>query len=240
MGIIRKKKYRLLFIILFIVFGLVSVYDGGTMTNRGIRLFPNIVALGIILIWFKSKTNRFVIAFLICLLISASFAFFYETAVFRELTLLFNLLGYVLLGFAVIPKFSKIKASWFLGIYFVICLMFWAYTLYQFTEISREQLASNFHYILMNLNNLGLIFMLSSALLFVHQKPSKIAMTFLGFVFVYILSEIARGASYYSPRRVELFFYGCRILYALAMAWVVYCYALMNDLEQDSITDVNI
>jgi uncharacterized membrane protein len=239
MDVIQKKQYGILFIILFMLFGLASIYDGGTMINRGIRLFPNVVALGVLLIWFKPKTNPFILAFLACLLISDCLAFYYEKPILKELTLFFNLLAYILLGFAVIPKFSKIKAGWFLGIYFLICLVFWAYTLFQLIEISRDQIANSSEYILMNLNSLGLIFILSSALLYVHQNPSKIAMTFLGFVFVYILSELARGASYYSPTRIDMFFYGCRILYALAMALAVYSYALMNDSEKEKTTISN-
>ncbi|MEL6810350.1 MAG: hypothetical protein AAFP76_03325 [Bacteroidota bacterium] len=232
MNTIKKIGNLKLAFLFFLVFGSISIVDGGTAINRIIRVIPLAFAIVIILLGFRNKSHKYVIAFLLGHLLSGLFAIKYESPIYRELTIIFGLLGNLALGLSVIPKFNKIKTNWFLGIYFVICLVLAIYTLYGVTEISRVQLANNFHFILMNLGYLSLLFILTSAMLFVHQKPNKISMLLLGFVMVFALSELARGASYYSNTRVEVFFYGCRILYVLSLAILINCCGVLDDFEE--------
>lgn len=205
------------------------------MMSRGIRLLPIVAALGLIVFRFDIRTHKFVIGFLIFILLSGAAAFFYEKAIFREFTLIFAFIGYILLGFTVIRNLNRLKSGWLLGIYFCATVLLMAYFLYELTEMSRSEYVNHLNYLLLNLSNLGLVFILASALLFVHQNPNKISMLFLGFAIVFILSELMRGASYYYDSRVDLFFYGCRILFVLALAMLVYCCGLVDAAHKNKV-----
>ncbi|MEZ4874653.1 MAG: hypothetical protein R2793_04215 [Flavobacteriaceae bacterium] len=155
-------------------------------------------------------------------------ALFFERPIFGILTLFFSGIAYTLAGFSATRQLSKIKASWFLRIYFFITLLVIGYFLFELTQLSKSQYTSYVQFVLFNVVNLALIFMLASALLLVHQNPTQIAMVFLAFVFVFILSEITRAASYYSETRVDLFIYGSKILYVLALALLINCCGLIE------------
>ena len=215
-------------LLFFVVFSLLSILDLGTMGNRVLRVIPNVFALGFVYFAFTPKVHKYPLYFLIALLISAILSFFFENQIFGLLTLVFAFIAYCIVGFAAIKQLSKIKANWFLRIYFIITLIVLGYFLFEVTQIGKDQYSSYLQFILFNINNLALIFMLASALLLVHQNPTQIAMVFLGFVVVLILSEVLRAASYYSPEKVNVFFYGCRVLYVLALALLINCCGLIE------------
>ena len=197
------------------------------MINRAIRLLPNLVAFYIIYTVYKNTSHKYILIFLFCIFISSICAFFYERPIFTVLSLSFNFLGYLSLGLALIPKLSKIKAGWFLKVYFFIALGFIAYTLIDLNQLSKPYLES-IPYILMNLNSLGLVFILGSSLLFVHQSPNSISLLFLLAVIIFILSEITRAVNYYSVEKVYLFFYACRFFYILSLSFIIYCCGLVE------------
>ncbi|MCB0456134.1 MAG: hypothetical protein KDC91_00190 [Flavobacteriaceae bacterium] len=206
--------------------------DLGTLANRILWILPNAAAIGIIYFLFTPKIHRFPLLFLWLLLVSSSLALKFEQFIFGVLTLVFSGTAYLVVGFSAIKQLSKIKANWFLGIYFIITLLVLGYFLFELVQISKDQYTGFLQFILFNIANLALIFMLASALLLVHQNPTKIAMVFLGFAFVFILSEIVRAASYYSETRINLFIYGSRVLYVFALALLLNCCQLIEAEER--------
>lgn len=233
-GTQKSPGIRTHLLFFFLIMTAISIYDGGTMVNRAIRLVPNLGALIYLIASRNTKSSIFLNLFLICQLLSAVVAFYYEISWLRETMLFLSFASYLLLGFAGLQEINRLKANWFLALYFVIGISITAYLLYELTEFSRQRFEEETVYIFMLVNNLGLLFMLISALLYVNEKPFKPAMIFLGIVVIFILSEITRAASYYSEERIELFFYGCRILYVLSLTFLLWYAFVRAKLSSDN------
>ncbi|MEZ4858312.1 MAG: hypothetical protein R2781_05835 [Flavobacteriaceae bacterium] len=222
---LSNLKVSLLF---FILFSIITFFDFGTMVNRTMRLLPNLAAIGILYFAYTPKIHKDSLQFLFFLLASAITAFFYENPIFGILTLVFSTIAYSIVGISAIKQLSKLKASWFLRVYFFITLLVLGYFLFELTQLSKDQYDSYLQFILFNIGNLAIIFMLAGALLLVHQNPNQVAMVFLAFVIILILSEISRAASYYSKTSVALFIYGSKVLYILALTLLINCCGLIE------------
>jgi len=221
---LQKSPTAYLAVGFFIVFLLLSFYDGGTLTNRGIRVVPNIAAVIIIFTSVKISNNIYIFYFLLLLFLSSITSFGYTKFIFRELTIIFNFLAYVALGYSIIPKLKSIKTNWFLSFYFFIAFCVTLYLFNQLLDIKKDKLVDTLNYILMNLNILGFVFVIASSSLYLNHSLSKKSMLFFVIGLIFILSEITRFALYYSDAYVDLFYYSSRFLYILGLSLLIfYC-----------------
>ena len=160
-------------LIFFLVMTAVSVYDGGTMINRGIRLIPNVLALVWLLSSKRFRRSIYFILFLSCQLVAAIIAFYYEISWLRETMLILSFASYLMLGFVGLQEIDRIKTNWFLSVFFVLGIAITGYLLFELTAFSKQRFEEEAIFIIMLINNLGLLFMLISALLFVNEKPGQ-------------------------------------------------------------------
>ena len=215
-----KLVYKVL--LFFIVFFLISIIDAGYMMNRAIRLIPNLAAIIILIYSYKLNSNKYILGFLVLLLLSAIASFDYENMLLRRATIIFSFLAYLVLGFSILPKVGKLKTNWFLSVYFIIALLVAIYLFSQLLDISKAAFEGKIEYMLFMLNSIGFIFVIASAMLYIHHSPNKRAMLFLLIVMVFILSEMTRFALYYSDVYIDFFYYSCRFFYVLGLALVIY------------------
>jgi hypothetical protein len=226
-----KLLYAVL--IFFIFFFLLNIIDGGVMVNRSLRLIPNLAAI-IIIYWFKEKRNKYIVGFLILLLLSALVSFGYENIILRRLTIVLTFFAYLVLGFSIIPKIEKLMTSWYLSAYFIVVLLVTIYLLSVLLDVNKTKFDNTIDYYLFMFNIIAFVFALASAILYVHHSPTKNAMIFFLTVVVLILSEMTRFALYYSDLYIDFFYYSCRFLYVLGLSLLIFYCGLKEPLKFSS------
>jgi hypothetical protein len=233
----KISHLRYLAIGFFLTFFLISIIDAGVFFNRMNRLAPNIAALLILIFSLKIKPNKYILGFLFLILFSSIAAFGYEIFFLRELTIVFNFVGYFTLGYSVIPKISSLKANLFLKLYFFIALLVIVYLLSQLLYINKERYDSTLDYILFIISNISFVFAIATAILYVHYSPNKKSILFFIIVIVFIFSEIARFALYYSEEYFEFLYYSCRLLYVLGLSLLLYYCGNKNEVSSSIISE---
>ncbi len=184
----------------------------------------------LILLRFNKFKDRFVLIFLLTLIIADVFNVYYENPICRKLTSLFKLSGYLLLIYKIISKVRFMKPNNLFKILFlaIICINL-SGAIYLITSVSNKT-NDVIELILLIIYGIVLISLCSVAANYNFRYNTRRSTYFLYFSFGLLFTDLFAFLGYFLS--YEYFFYGTRLFYIGTLFFIV-LYALYTKEEED-------
>lgn len=240
---IFHKNYKTLTVVLALILfglGLIAFYSltikqgdvSNFMAYRFMRAVVCFTYLTIIFLFQKKESNPLLISFLALYGTSSLLAIWYENNTLATLAMGLNVIAFLSLIRAILPKVEIFKFDWFHILSFLIMMIFNGFLGYQFIIMFKEFTLSNLHFTFIVLNTLGIVFVSYLGILFNHKYSSKNTLIFTGFVFLLLFTEVFRGIAYYDMAYGDFSAHIARALLIISLSLLIhYTFLVKKDKE---------
>lgn len=222
---IFHKHYRLLIFslgtLLFII-SIITLTNSNIFFYRFLRGFICFVFLILILLFQKKDSNPLLMVFLAFYGTSSVLTMWYENNLMATLSMGLNVLSFIVLIRALLPKISFIKINSFLIISFAVMILINGFLSYHFITMFKGMTLSNTHFAFVILNTLGIVLVSFLGLLYNHKYSTKSSIIFVGFILLLLFSEVFRGIAYYEMAYGDYSAHIARGLLILSMALLMH------------------
>jgi len=167
------------------------------LAYRGLRGFTCFAYLGLIFFTLRDRINFHLAVFLLFYGTSSFATIWYENNMIAILSTILNVISFLLLIWALLPKvnFRKMNKPFLIG--FILVMLVNGYLLYRLIEMISNMSLSNTHLVLLAISTMALLFVGFLTLLYNHEYSTKGTVIFLMFVFQIIFAEVFRALAYY-------------------------------------------
>lgn len=232
----ETNPYKIILVLLGIIVFVVGFYfhkAENFLVYRFLRGFVSFLFLAVLL-WYKRKNvNKLLVLFLILYGLSSILTIGYENSNFATIALVCNVLSFVVLAAALLPKvnFKKIKGT-FLVLFIVVGGVI-AYLLFELIRLFINFSLGSLHAIFICLSAIVFLMVTYFSFLYNHRYSTRASLVFLLFNIILVFAEVFRAIAYYQIAYGSLSVHISRLLLITAMALLVhYCFLPKTKDEQ--------
>ncbi len=237
------KNYKVLttaLVVFLFLIGLAAFYnstikfgdESGFLIYRSIRGIVCFVYLAIIILFQKKEPNPLLNSFLVLYGLSSLLTIGYENNTLATLSMGLNILAFMMLIRAILPKVNLFKLESFHILSFMIMIVFMGFLSYQFIIMFKDMTQSNLHFIFIVLNTFGLVFTTYLGVLFNHKYSSRNTIVFLGFIVLLLFTEAFRGIAYYDMAYGDFSAHIARFILIISISLLMH-YAFMKKKDEE-------
>lgn len=223
-GNIHSPYLKVLTVLSLVLLAL-SIYFHSTenfVIHRLLRGICSFAFLGVVILYQKSHVDWRAALFLIFHGGSSFASIWFESTKLSLLVLILNIVAFLVVIGALIPKINFRKISTPFAIFFIVLVLVNAYLLFSFAEMTRVYAKDGMHYILVLIHTLFVVIMGFLALLYTHVYSSRTSLLFTFFVFAIIFAEVFRAIGYYEFAYGDFAVHFARALVILAYFLLAY------------------
>ncbi|MBE9489813.1 MAG: hypothetical protein IMY67_05930 [Bacteroidetes bacterium] len=232
---IFHKYYKFFIVLLGVLLftaSIITLTISNFLLYRFLRGFICFVFLGLIILFQKKESNPLLLMFLVLYGASSLLTIWYENNSMATLSMGLNVLSFVALIRAILPKVSSIKINSFFIVSFAVMILLNGFLGYQLIAMFKGMTLSKIHFIFIVLNTLGIVFISFLGLIYNHRYSTKSSLIFVSFILLLLFSEVFRGIAYYELAYGDYSAHIARGLLIISLALLMhYSFLKKNDDE---------
>jgi len=218
------KNYKVVILVISTILFSLGAYFHEINNFPLYRLIRGVIPisfLGLLLFYHGKKVYQPLIYFLFFYGLSSIATVWYEINSFAILSLIFNLLSFLVLIVSLLPKvdLKKLKGLFLIG--FILMVLINGYLIFSLVKEIQDFSLSSLHFAFVVISTMALILSAFLVLLYNHTYSTKGSLYFSLFVFFIVFSEVFRALAYYNLAFGDIDVYIARILLIIAMCTLV-------------------